>query len=304
MLDDNHVEYERKLTAALATLRNLGYTWNGGELWRPPLGKAPNFDDEAQNKPEELVELECLFQGFVRYTGAPDKRIFPMMYSLLDLNEAYKNDLDLAGSLNSIFDSASQLGAAPYAKGGTIPAPEKKDPAVERVEELAIHFAKTAARVLQDAVTPVYKVDIVDHGDARTLADHLTQAPSYVPGGVVGEAPRTQSFTDMFYGVCEALGITGAQPISPREVYETQVLPKLKELTTSVRDTELLNGLVDLMGYIQNGSDTIVKVFQDDATRTYHVRIGNTSLASTYWGNTFREALEKAIKGEVKNEQE
>jgi len=30
--------------AAIATLVRLGYTWNGGKSWKPPLGKAPNFD--------------------------------------------------------------------------------------------------------------------------------------------------------------------------------------------------------------------------------------------------------------------
>lgn len=31
--------------AAIKTLQGLGYTWNGGELWRPPLGKAKPMTD-------------------------------------------------------------------------------------------------------------------------------------------------------------------------------------------------------------------------------------------------------------------
>lgn len=32
-----------KGSTAMATLKNLGYTWNGGELWKPPLGKEPDY---------------------------------------------------------------------------------------------------------------------------------------------------------------------------------------------------------------------------------------------------------------------
>src|SRR5262245_11717549 len=30
--------------AAIRTLENLGYTYHGGELWKPPLGEAPDFE--------------------------------------------------------------------------------------------------------------------------------------------------------------------------------------------------------------------------------------------------------------------
>ena len=30
--------------AAVATLKSLGYTYHGGEQWKPPLGKKPDFD--------------------------------------------------------------------------------------------------------------------------------------------------------------------------------------------------------------------------------------------------------------------
>jgi|GEM_PF-2090464 len=33
-----------KKDAAVATLENLGYTHEGGSLWKPPLGKAPDFN--------------------------------------------------------------------------------------------------------------------------------------------------------------------------------------------------------------------------------------------------------------------
>lgn len=33
-----------KTDAAVATLEHLGYTHEGGNLWKPPLGKAPDFN--------------------------------------------------------------------------------------------------------------------------------------------------------------------------------------------------------------------------------------------------------------------
>lgn len=34
------------LIAALATLKHLGYTYHGGEQWKPPLGSPPKFDGD------------------------------------------------------------------------------------------------------------------------------------------------------------------------------------------------------------------------------------------------------------------
>ena len=34
----------RAQEAAFKTLDSLGYTYKGGELWQPPLGKPPNFN--------------------------------------------------------------------------------------------------------------------------------------------------------------------------------------------------------------------------------------------------------------------
>lgn len=37
-----HAEYASRISA-VRTLENMGYTWNGGELWKPPLGKPPAY---------------------------------------------------------------------------------------------------------------------------------------------------------------------------------------------------------------------------------------------------------------------
>lgn len=46
-----------RLQAASRTLSKLGYTDCGGELWKPPLGKKPDFDliDSLRNQIDRLL---------------------------------------------------------------------------------------------------------------------------------------------------------------------------------------------------------------------------------------------------------
>lgn len=50
--------------------------------------------------------------------------------------------------------------------------------------------------------------------------------------------------------------------------------------------------LQKLCGYWQDGSCTTVTLGIDDATHTYHIKVGKKD----YWGDSFDEALAKAIK--------
>lgn len=43
--------------AAVKTLRNLGYTYNGGEVWKPPLGDLPTHIAAAE--PAEAQPASC-----------------------------------------------------------------------------------------------------------------------------------------------------------------------------------------------------------------------------------------------------
>lgn len=47
----------------------------------------------------------------------------------------------------------------------------------------------------------------------------------------------------------------------------------------------------ELIGYVENGTDTTLKVFQDDATRTFHVHVGKRE----YWDASLGLALAKAL---------
>ena len=58
-------------------------------------------------------------------------------------------------------------------------------------------------------------------------------------------------------------------------------------------DAERLRGFIRLCGYVENGSDTVVTLFQDDATRAWYVKLNKTSY---YHGNSARSAIDAAIE--------
>lgn len=62
---------------------------------------------------------------------------------------------------------------------------------------------------------------------------------------------------------------------------------------SNARDAERLKGLIKLCGYVQEGSDTIVKLFQDDATMFWHVQLGNRG--QSHYGPSARHAIDAAI---------
>lgn len=52
-----------------------------------------------------------------------------------------------------------------------------------------------------------------------------------------------------------------------------------------------------LCGYVENGSDTAVKIYQDDATRTWCVQVGTgIGRHRTYHGHTLELAFEEAFQ--------
>lgn len=59
--------------SAVKTLEQLGYTYHGGELWKPPLGKAPDFNliDSLRADAERLNWLQRNLFGH-RWNGVMD----------------------------------------------------------------------------------------------------------------------------------------------------------------------------------------------------------------------------------------
>lgn len=49
-----HRKAAPQLNAAKSTLEYKGYTWNGGQFWKPPLGKPPAYITMVQGKPDQI----------------------------------------------------------------------------------------------------------------------------------------------------------------------------------------------------------------------------------------------------------
>lgn len=49
----------RRVNSAVATLQRLGYTDCGGQLWKPPLGKKPHFDDWCTDPMCDQCRAKC-----------------------------------------------------------------------------------------------------------------------------------------------------------------------------------------------------------------------------------------------------
>lgn len=58
--------------------------------------------------------------------------------------------------------------------------------------------------------------------------------------------------------------------------------------------------LRELCGYVEDGSDTTIQIFQDDATRTWHLKVGRFK---EYWAEGFEAVIAKASEAQRAAEQ-
>ena len=88
--------------------------------------------------------------------------------------------------------------------------------------------------------------------------------------------------------------IANATPVQDYDSAYT-TLGDIKELAQELLSTrKTLESLRELMGYVQNGSEETVYLFQDDATMDYMLRVGE----KTYWGHSLENVIEKAFEAE------
>lgn len=62
------------------------------------------------------------------------------------------------------------------------------------------------------------------------------------------------------------------------------------------KDAERLEALIALCGYVEDGSDSVVRIFQDDATREWVVRIGGPMDGAIFHGPSPRAAIDAAME--------
>lgn len=65
-------------------------------------------------------------------------------------------------------------------------------------------------------------------------------------------------------------------------------------------DSQRINGLRKLCGYVENGTDTVVTIFQDDTTRDWIVKVGKYYC---FQGKSMTQAVDVAIGAMLKGEQ-
>ena len=79
---------------------------------------------------------------------------------------------------------------------------------------------------------------------------------------------------------------------------DPEVQEMAKELLTARQLAQDMKCLRKLMGYVENGSDQTVELFQDDATRDFFVKTGAYRKENSYWGHSLHEAIQKAFEAE------
>lgn len=62
------------------------------------------------------------------------------------------------------------------------------------------------------------------------------------------------------------------------------------------KDAERLNGLIEMCGHLQDGSDSVVRIFQDDATCKWIVRVGDPMNGSVFHGSSPKAAIDAAME--------
>jgi hypothetical protein len=61
------------------------------------------------------------------------------------------------------------------------------------------------------------------------------------------------------------------------------------DMATAIQCAKNWEKLIELIGHLADGSQTVVTLAQDDATRTQHISVGKVS----YWGNGWQDVLDK-----------
>jgi len=59
----------------------------------------------------------------------------------------------------------------------------------------------------------------------------------------------------------------------------------------------VVDGIRNAIGYVENGTDTVLKISQDDATRTFHAKAGNKEILA----NSFSDLMSRIAEGELNN---
>ena len=92
-------------------------------------------------------------------------------------------------------------------------------------------------------------------------------------------------------------------PLTPEQQADVDAHMARKERVarniTTINKAILLDGLRALCGYVENGTDSTVKIYQDDATKNWCVMVGKRG----YYNDSFESVLDDAIVDNITAEE-
>jgi hypothetical protein len=68
-------------------------------------------------------------------------------------------------------------------------------------------------------------------------------------------------------------------------------------MTTPV-EPSLINKLHAIIGYVENGSEQTMRLFQDDATKDFLIIVGPEKRSRRYFASSLQQVIDKAYEGE------
>lgn len=78
----------------------------------------------------------------------------------------------------------------------------------------------------------------------------------------------------------------------------------LMEMRRALEDAARWRKFRNVVGYVENGSDASVTLFQDDATKSWHLRVNNSTYSRKEFHGTLDEVLNEAFKHYVGDEED
>lgn len=86
------------------------------------------------------------------------------------------------------------------------------------------------------------------------------------------------------------LGLTSQNMVIDEINDQARNLVATDHLVSNVNDSRRMKNIRRLIGYVENGSDTVVTIRQDDATKGFIVKVGKKS----YYDKSLGEAIDRA----------
>lgn len=281
-----------KYKAANKTLEHLGYSYHGGEMWAPPIGTKPNFDLIDRLRADALFDkklIESLQDSLTVRTKERD--------ALLAKARAWDDFVSLqSGDIKEMANKAKDYDAIKAELAGVCAECGKKSS--EGFALYCVECSESTFKQMENQERTCYD------GDGNIYA--AVSAREASEEDIEFHKRLIEELKHENHNLNVALGTTGyeeadwfsederATSAACNELIQARIermqIQKAK-LEEQAKDAARLNGLRELMGYVEDGSSDTVKLFQDDATKSFFVTVGKKD----YYSTSFKGAIDEAL---------